>query len=488
MTKTNKPQAAFSGPEVTGLSAVEVVAHLKSGELTPADLIDAAEVRVEQTDGAVNAMVTRCFDRARDKMDTALGAAKANKGDDAGWLAGLPIGIKDLSNVGGVLTTYGTRAMANNVAASNDAIVDILEDKGGLVVGKTNTPEMGAGGNTFNDVFGCTRNPWDTRKNAGGSSGGAAVSLATGQVWLSHGSDLAGSLRTPAAYCGIVGMRTSPGVAFGGPMLAGFANEGLSGPMARSVADCALFLDAMAGYDERAPLSLPAPVMPYQDAVKNPNLKVRIAYSADLGGFAPVEGEIRSLMASALEKMEAAGAQVEEACPDLPKLYETYIALRATFWNSTSGRAPRSVQKHFKKTLADNIALGKNLTVEQIVNAGVDRTTIYHTMRTFLHDHDVLACAVVGLEPQDVEIEYPSHVDGVEMPEYVDWLRFSYLATTAGLPAISVPCGFTKSGMPVGIQLIGPPRGDAKVLAVAAALEAVLDLGTAPIDPIVRHA
>jgi len=488
VTKSNRPQTEYSGPEVNALSAVEVVGQLKTGELAPADLIDAAQKRVEQTDDHVNAMVTQCFDRARDRMETALLEAKANKGGDAGWLAGLPIAIKDLSNVGGVLTTYGTQAMANNIAANNDAIVDILEDKGGLVVGKTNTPEMGAGGNTFNAVFGYTRNPWDTRKNAGGSSGGAGASLATGQVWLSHGSDLAGSLRTPAAYCGIVGMRTSPGVAFGGPMLAGFANEGLSGPMARSVADCALFLDAMAGYDERAPLSLPAPETPYLDAVQNPNPKVRIAYSADLGGFAPVECEIRAIMASALEKMEGEGAQVEETCPDLPKLYDTYIALRATFWNSTSGRAPHSLQKHFKKTLADNIALGRNLTVEQIVNAGVDRTAIYHMMRTFLHDFDVLACAVVGLEPQDVEIEYPTHVDGVAMPEYVDWLRFSYLATTAGLPAISVPCGFTASGMPVGIQLIGPPRGDAKVLAVAAALEAVLDLGTSPIDPIVRHA
>ncbi|MEO0548146.1 MAG: amidase family protein [Pseudomonadota bacterium] len=487
MTKSNRPETSYSGSDVTALSACEVVNHLKSGDFAPADLIDAAAERVEQTDGAVNAMVTRCFDRARAKLDGALEAAKADKGSDAGWLAGLPIAIKDLSAVAGVRTTMGTQALADNIPNANDPIVDILEDKGGLVVGKTNTPDMGAGGNTFNAVFGFTRNPWDTCKNAGGSSGGAAASLATGQVWLSHGSDLAGSLRTPAAYCGIVGMRPTPGVAFGGPMMAGFLNEGLSGPMARSVADCALFLDAMAGYDERSPLSLPAPDTPFQDAVAKPDPKVRIAYAPTLDGFSPVEAEIRTIMTKALEQVSAEGAVVDEACPSLPKLYDTYIALRATFWNSTSGRAPHSVQKHFKKTLADNIALGKNLTVDQIVQAGLDRTQIYHTMRTFLRDYDILACAVVGLEPQAVEIEYPSQVDGVDMPDYVDWLRFSYLATTAGLPAISVPCGFTKSGMPVGLQLIGPPRGDAKVLAVAAAVEAVLNLGTAPIDPIVRH-
>mgnify|MGYP000949341198 CR=1 FL=1 len=279
--KQNRPVTTFSGSDLCALSARKAVELLQSGDISTSELIDASQARTQAVEDTVNAVVTTCFDRAREK------AQSLNQLDStqAGWLAGLPIGIKDLSAVSGVRTTMGTQGLADNVPAENDPIVDILENKGGLVVGKTNTPEMGAGANTFNAVFGATRNPWDSRKNAGGSSGGAAVSLATGEVWLSHGSDLAGSLRTPAAYCGVVGMRPSPGRAFGGPKLMGFAAEGISGPMARSVGDCALFLDAMCGYDERAPLSLPAPDETFQSAVDQADPNIRIAYAPTLDGF-----------------------------------------------------------------------------------------------------------------------------------------------------------------------------------------------------------
>ncbi|MFD0917787.1 amidase [Pseudahrensia aquimaris] len=471
-----RPATTYTGPELCALSAYDTVQLLRKGEVSSAELQSASHARVEQTDGAVNAMVTRCYDRAAAFDVPAID-------DHVGCLAGLPIGIKDLSAVSGVRHTMGTPAMANHIATTNDPIVDILEARGGVVVGKTNTPEMGAGGNTFNAVFGHTRNPWDVSKNAGGSSGGAAVSLATGQVWLSQGSDLAGSLRTPAAYCGVVGLRPSPGRAFGGPMTLGFSGEGISGPMARDVRDCALFLDAMSGFDERAPLSLPAPDAPFQEAVARAEGKVRIAYAPDLAGFAPVESEIRSVMAAALEQMEKSGSSIDEVCPDLPGLKDTYVTLRALTWASLPGRAPKAVQEGYKRTLVENIEVGRKLTVDQIIDANLTRTSLYHTMRTFLHDFDVLACAVVGLEPTLAEVEYPLSVDGVETHDYIDWLKFSFLATVTGLPAISVPCGFTESGMPVGIQLIGPPRGDAKVLAVARALEMVLDLGAAPLDP-----
>ncbi|MEM8749661.1 MAG: amidase family protein [Pseudomonadota bacterium] len=478
--KTNRPDVTYSGPELCALSAVEAVNMLKKGEISSQELLAASEMRVEETDSAVNCMVTRCFDRASDHASKPIDCDP----NAPGYLGGLPIGIKDLSAVSGVRTTMGTKGLADHIPQENDPIVDRLEARGGLVVGKTNTPEMGAGGNTFNAVFGATCNPWNTAKNAGGSSGGAAVSLATGQVWLSQGSDLAGSLRTPAAYCGIVGLRPSPGRAFGGPMALGFSHEGISGPMARSVEDCALFLDAMCGYDDRAPLSLPAPEESFMSAVQRSDPKVRIAYAPTLNGFAPVEAEIADVMAATLKKLQGDGASVDEACPDLSGLYDTYVTLRAMTWMALPGRARESIKKHYKKTLADNIEVGRNLTVDKIIDAGLVRTQLYHSMRTFLSDFDVLACAVVGLEPTDVEIEFPSSVAGEPMSDYIDWLRFSFLATTTGLPAISVPCGFTKSGMPVGIQLIGGPRADAKVLQVARALEQCLDLGTAPIDPI----
>ena len=484
--KSNRPQTQFTGPELVGKSAVEVVDLLRKKEVSAAEMLAVSKQRIEEVDGPVNAMITKCYDRAETKL-AGLSDREASAGKDAGWLAGLPVGIKDLSDVEGVRCTMGTKGLADNIAAKNDPIVDTLEDRGAIVVGKTNTPEMGAGGNTFNEVFGMTRNPWNTAKNAGGSSGGAAVSLATGQVWLSEGSDLAGSLRTPAAYCGVVGLRPTPGVAFGGPMALGFSHEGICGPMARSVEDCALFLDAMSGYDDRAPLSLPAPDEAFQKAVQRADPKIRIGYAPTLNGFAPVETEIEQIMRSALEKLQGEGASVDESCPDMTGLYDTYVTLRAMTWMSLPGRAPKSITQHYKQTLRENIAVADGLTVDDVVDANLTRTALYHRMREYFQTHDILACAVVGLEPTDVELEFPTEVGGEPMSDYIDWLRFSFLATTTSLPAISVPCGFTKSGMPVGIQLIGGPRADAKVLKAARALEIALDLGTSPIDPIVRH-
>ncbi len=480
--KSNRPETSFTGSDLCAKSAREVVKLLRTKQVSPEELIAASENRTAQVGEQVNAVVTTCHDRAREK---AAGLANLDA-DHPGYLAGLPVGIKDLSAVSGVRMTKGTLGMSDHVCKDNDPIVDILENRGALVVGKTNTPEMGAGGNTFNAVFGKTRNPWNTAKNAGGSSGGAAVSLATGEVWLSHGSDLAGSLRTPAAYCNVVGMRASPGRVLGGPGPIGFTVEGIAGPMARSVADCALFLDAMCGYDSRAPMSLPAPDAPFQQAVETVDCNVKVAYAPTLGGFAPVESELESIMQSALGQLAGEGAQIDEDCPCMDGLNDTYITLRGQVWASTAGRLPQEIQQHYKKTLAENIEVGRNLTVEQVMDANVTRTTLYQRMRTFLQSHDVLATAVVGIEQTPVGLEYPTGVDGQVMDSYIDWLKFSYLATTTGLPAISVPCGFTKSGMPVGLQLIGPPRGDAKVLAVAHALEQVVDIGQGPIDPIVR--
>ena len=482
MTKENRPPIEFTGPSLCGMSAREVIDLLRRGEVSPSELIEACESRIGSVDGSVNAMVTRCYDRARSRL------SDSRRGEgEAGWLCGLPVAIKDLSAVSGVRLTMGTVGMSDFVPNNSDPIVEIIESRGGLVIGKTNTPEMGAGANTFNDVFGMTRNPWDTTKNAGGSSGGAAVSLATGEVWLAQGSDLAGSLRTPAAYCGVVGFRPSPGVAFGGPYHLGFSGEALSGPMARDVLDCALFLDSMSGYDSRAPLGLPSPPESYLTTVERSSPRIRIAYAPDLGGFGVVESEIESIMSSALGCLERDGATIESACPPLDNLYETYVTLRSLVWLALAGRAPASVQSGYKESLRQNIEHGRNLSVDDITDAALNRTVLYHSARKFFEDYDVLGCAVVGLEPNFVVEEYPSSVGGIPMSDYIDWLRFSFLATTVGLPSVSVPCGFTLSGMPVGIQLIGGPRCDAQLLGVAYCLERSLNLGISLLDPIVRH-
>ncbi len=475
-------EAKFSGPELCRLSARKAVALLRKGEVSPGELVEAALARIEVVEPDVNALPTVCGDRA-------IAAAGALEGDadHLAWLGGLPLAIKDLTPVKGVRTTWGNVAFKDHVPKASDPLVELLERRGAVVIGKSNTPEFGAGANTFNEVFGRTRNPWDTRKNAGGSSGGSAVALATGEVWLAHGSDLAGSLRTPAALCGVVGMRPTPGRAGGGPASTGFSIEGIPGPMARDVSDLALFLDAMCGFDPRQPISLEAPIVPFQRAVEAVDGKVRIAFSEDQDGFAPVEPEIRKIMRRAMEAVEAAGGLVTDTSPELPKLYETYVTLRGIHYASVNAKLPAEVQAHFKQTLRDNTRFGLELSSQAIFDAQSDRTVLYHKMRKFLGDFDVYAIPVVGLEPGPVEEEYPLSVDGVATEDYVDWLKFSFLATVCALPALSLPIGFTASGVPVGIQLIGPPRGEAVLLKAARAVEMAVGYPIGPIDPVVQH-
>lgn len=473
----------YSGPELCRMTAYQAVGLLKKGEIKPMELLEASLTRIAQIGPKINATVTLCADRARDSVARIASQAKA-AGNEPGWLGGLPIGIKDLTPVKDVRTTFGSVGLKDWVPGYSDPLVERLEARGAIIVGKTNTPEMGAGANTFNGIFGFTRNPWNTAKNAGGSSGGAAASLAAGEVWLSHGSDLAGSLRTPAAYCGVVGLRPSPGRAGGGTPDLIFANAAVQGPMARNVLDAALFLDAMAGFDPRQPLSLEPPRRSFQQAVLQAGPKVRIAWAPTLGNFAPVESEIVDVLARALAAAERAGATVEEACPDLPNLYQTYITLRAFAWASGPGRRPPEIQRHFKTTLAENIAVGRSLKVEDIIDAERNRSVLFHNCRIFLERFNVIACPVVGLEPQAVEEEFPRQIAGVRMENYVDWLRFSFLSPVTSLPSISIPAGFTKSGMPVGLQLIGPPRGEAILLSAARAVEAAAGFcGKTPIDP-----
>jgi amidase len=475
------PIPDFTGPELCAREAHEIVDLLKKKEVSPAELVEAAFSRIEAVEPHVNAVPTMCRDRA----EAAAGAISVAEANEPGWLGGLPIAIKDLAEVAGVRTTMGTLGLADYVPEKSDTLVRRLETRGGIVVGKTNTPEFGAGANTFNEVFGITRNPWNTRLNAGGSSGGAAAALASGEVWLAQGSDLAGSLRTPAAYCGVVGFRPSPGVAGGGPSMMKFHTEGVQGPMARSVRDAALFLDAMAGFSPDEPLSYPAPPTPYQQAVEKADAKVRIAFTADMNGIGVISREMDGYLRDALRKMEAEGAVVVEDCPELAELDKTYRVLRAMLWAALPGRAPAEIQKHFKQTLRENIDFGRSLTIDDVYDAQLNRSRLFDNTVGFLRDFDVIACPVVGVMPGPVEEEYPTEVDGVPLTDYISWLRFSFLATTIGLPAISVPVGLSRDGIPVGLQLIGHPRGEARLLSIARAFEVVTGGPLGPIDPVV---
>ncbi|MEQ6247582.1 amidase family protein [Sulfitobacter sp. HNIBRBA3233] len=475
---------SYTGPELCARSASDIVQLLKRREIAPADLIDAAAERHAQTDPAINAMPTACFDRARDAAKTMTTPEE----DDPRELHGLPLGIKDLTPVAGVRCTYGTPGLADYIPDASDPLVRRIEARGGLVIGKTNTPEFGAGANTFNAVLGTTRNPWDTRLNPAGSSGGAAAQLIAGQAWLSHGSDHGGSLRTPAAYCGVVGLRTSPGLVGGGPDDAGFIIEGLQGPMARNVRDCALFLDAMAGFDPVHPISFPADTSgPYQAAVDRAEGRLRIAWSADLGGQCPVDTDMEEHLEGVMALLARDGHAVETPPIEMPQMKRTYYTLRGILWASLMRDIDPAIRAGFKPTLEDNVRRGMALTMDDIVDAQKARTKIYHELRQLLEHHDVLACPVVGNMPKPVEVEWVSEAGGQKFDFYMDWLAHAFPATVAGLPAMSIPVGLTSGGLPVGLQLIGRPRGEAALLAAAALVEVSVGGPLRVIDPVVRH-
>lgn len=470
----------FTGPDLCAREAHEIVALLRSGEITPRDLLDAARTRTDAIEPQINAMPTTCWDRA----EAAILQLETADRDTPGWLAGLPIAIKDLTPVAGVRTTFGTKGLADFIPDASDPLVERLEARGALVVGKTNTPEFGAGANTFNDVFGATLNPWNTLMNAGGSSGGAAAGLATGEVWLSHGSDHGGSLRTPAAYCGIVGMRPTPGRAGGASPDAGYLIESTDGPMARSVTDCALFLDAMAGFEPRFPISYPAPDAPFQEVVRRAEGKLRIGYAPDLGGFCPVDSEMAAHLGHAMQQLERSGATIGEACPDITGLERTYHVLRGITWATSARTQPPKLRRHFKKTLEENTRFGESLTIEDVADAQLGRTRIFNAMLAYFERFDVLAMPVVGCMPHLQSEEWVREIDGQTLTGYMDWLRFAFLATTTGLPAMSVPVGLGPRNMPVGLQLVGKPRDEAGLLSAARFVEMVMGGPLGPIDPI----
>jgi len=474
----------FSGPELCRLEAHVVVDLLKKCEVSPRELLDVARARSEAVEPQINAMPTVCWERAEAAADLLDPRAR----DEPGWLGGVPLGIKDLTSVAGVRTTFGTKGFADFVPEQSDPLVERIEARGGLVVGKTNTPELGAGGNTFNDVFGATLNPWDLSLNAGGSSGGAAAQLATGEVWLSHGSDHGGSLRTPAAFCGIVGMRPSPGRAGGGSPDAAFMIEGAQGPMARSVTDCALFLDTMAGFEPRFPTSYPAPEQSFFDAVQADAVRPRIGFSPDLGGFGVVDREMRDHLSEVMLLLERNGANVDEVTPDVSPLERTYHTLRGIMWATAVKKFTPEIRTHFKQTLEENTRAGEALNIEDVCFAQTGRSELYARMLVIFETHDVLALPVVGCMPHLQSEEWVRDIGGQTLSGYMDWLRFAFLATVTGLPAMSVPVGRGPRGLPVGLQLIGKPRGESELLQVARFVEQACGGPLTPIDPIVSAA
>jgi amidase len=468
--------------ELVRLTAKKAVDLLKRGEISPMELIDAAAQRISETDDAINAMPTLCFERARSHAEKMITSRISDP--PACYLHGLPIAVKDLNNVAGVRSTSGSPIYADNIPDCSDYIVEILEGNGAIVIGKSNTPEFGAGGNTFNEVFGATRNPWDTSMTAGGSSGGAAAALATGQVWLATGSDLAGSLRIPASYCSVVGLRPTPGRVAYGPDPLPFGTLSVEGPMGRTVGDVALMLDAQTGIHFDDPRSFPKPEEPFISAVNQPVVPRRVSYSPDLG-IAPVVREVREICAKAAESFSGIGTVVEQACPDFHDAEEIFQVLRADGFAAEFGDLIVEHRDKMKPELIWNIEKGLALTCEDVRRARLAQGELYHRVAEFFQSTDLLLCPAVVAPPFKVDIRYLTEVEDVEFNSYIDWLVLTYAITLTACPAISVPCGFTKTGLPVGLQIIGPPRGEAALLSAAALIEEALDVANlVPIEPV----
>jgi amidase len=457
--------------DLIAMTAAEVVDLLARRAVSTAELLDALEARHAAVDGAVGALPTTCFDRAR--------AAPVADGP----LRGLPVAIKDLSAVRGVRTTWGSPIYADFTPDWSDHVVERIEARGGVIYAKSNTPEFGAGAQTFNEVFPPTRNPWNLSKSAAGSSGGAAAALKSGTAWLAQGSDLGGSLRNPASFCGVVGLRPSPFRVPHGPAGDPFSPLSVDGPMARTVEDCALFLDALSGREAREPVSLDAPDRPFRDWARAAARPRRVAFSPDLGGITPVDPEVAAICARAARRFEGLGATVEVACPDLSDAPECFQILRALGFATAHADHYARHRDKLKPEVIWNIEKGMALTGERIGWALRARAQIVARARAFFGTYDLLLCPATIVAPFDVTVRWPDACAGVALPTYIDWLRIVSAITLTACPALSLPCGFTAAGLPVGLQMVGGPLGEGPLLGHAAALEADLGLDPAPIDP-----
>jgi amidase len=469
--------------ELWRLSAREAVTALQNGEVSSAELIDAAAARIEETNGAVNSMVTLCLDRAR-----AHGQKIADGEAEAGLLHGLPVAIKDLEDVEGVRTTNGSPIYRDNISKFSTATVEALEDNGGVVIGKTNTPEFGAGANTFNEVFGTTVTPWDTTKTCGGSSGGSAAALAAGQVWLATGSDHGGSLRIPAAFCGVVGLRPSAGRVPSWPKAMPFETHQVIGPMARNVGDVGLMLDAMARFDDRDPLTFEPDGESFRAAAEAPQAPARIGYAPNLGGAAPVDAEVAEICGRAVQAFAAMESDVTDECPDFSGASQAFQVRRAMIMAVGHKAHYENHKELLKPDLIWNIEKGQNLSMDEIIQAENYRTKLYQQMIGFFETHDLLITPTVMVPPFAADQHYVSQVGDVVFDDYVEWLFHTFALTLTTCPAISIPCGETAAGLPVGLQLVARHRGEAELLSYAAALEAALsEVTKVPMDPITRN-
>ena len=459
------------------LTAVEARRRIGEGSLAPTALLESCIARVEAVDHAVNALVTRDFDRAR--LAARNADAAVVRGDALGLLHGLPLGVKDLDEVAGLRTTFGSELFADYVPTRDGDVVADLKRAGAIVIGKTNTPEFGAGANTRNRVHGATGNPFDPTRSAAGSSGGSAVVLATGMASLATGSDMGGSLRNPAAFCGVVGFRPTPGLVPSERSLRGWSPLAVLGPMARTVPDVCLMLSAMVSDRADDPLAttvwgtsvrrsedfaMPAPV----DLAG-----LRVACTPDFG-FAPTERRVRETFADKTGRFRHVFARADDATPDCTGTDQAFEVLRAVAFLAGHHEKVVNHPGSVGPNVHANVAEGLGYSALDVARAEVAQTTIYRRWQAFFRDFDVIITPAITLSPRPWSEIYPALIDGRPTRTYFHWLAMAYAVTLVGHPAVCLPVGLDRDGLPFGLQIVGPRGGDARVLAVAAALETLL--------------
>ncbi len=458
--------------ELCDLSAVDLAARIRRKEVSARDVMGAHLARIDRLNPKVNAIVTLVAERAM--ADAARADEAAAKGGALGVLHGLPVAHKDLVDTAGIRTTKGSRFFQDHVPVRDDLIVTRMRAAGAITVGKTNTPEFGAGSQTFNSVFGATRNPYDVTKTCGGSSGGAAVALACGMVPIADGSDVGGSLRNPAAFCNVVGLRPSPGRV--PTETHGWSPLPVSGPMARSVADVALFLSAIAGPDPRSPLTIHEDPARFRASLERTFTGVRVAWWKGLGGI-PVEAEIRSVVDTNRRVFESLGCITEDAEPDFSGVAEAFSVLRYAANYAQHAPLVRERPEWVKDTIKYEVAEAERLTAADVGRALERQARMYQQSREFFERYDYFVLPVTQVAPFDINVPYPTSIAGTAMTNYIDWMRACWYVTFMSNPAISVPAGFTAAGLPVGIQIVGRHHDEWSVLQLAHAFEGATQHG-----------
>lgn len=454
--------------EICNLTATEMVQMISRKEVSAREIMEAHLTQIDRVNPKVNALVTLCPELALEGSD--LADKHIRDGDRLGILHGLPVAHKDLFPTKGIRTTFGSPIFSDHVPDYSCLIVERLQSSGAITIGKTNTPEFGAGSQTYNTVFGETLNPYDVSRTCGGSSGGAAVALACRMIPIADGSDTGGSLRNPAGYCNVVGFRTSPGRVPVYPSLINWSPLSVQGPMARNVDDCALMLAAIAGPDSRVPISISEPGDQFLEPLKRDFNGVQIAWSSDLGGL-PVDPKTIAVLDSQRKVFEEIGCNVIDADPDIGDANDVFLIWRAWANYATKGDLLKNHRDKLKETLIWDIEQGANLTGHDIGRAEVKRGELFQNIHSFMNKHEFLICPVSQVPPFDVKQRWVSEVDGVQMHNFIEWMKSCYYITATGHPAISVPCGFTSDGLPVGIQIVGRYRDEFGVLQLAKAFE-----------------